>query len=74
MESQFAEVKITHFDDIKNRWMVDAWRTSDPNEEGRVLCEIDPVTKKPHWREDTNAHERTDPKVMAVMIEFMQSL
>ena len=71
MESNFAEVKITHQDEETGRYAVDAWRTSDPNEGGRVLAEIDMDSRKVLWREDTNAHERTDPKVMTAIMEFM---
>lgn len=70
MESLFSEIRITHQDE-KGRYHVDAYKTSDPNEEGRVLAEIDMATRKVHWREDTIAKERVDPKVIEALFNFM---
>ena len=37
----YSEVRIHHYDDIEQYWCVDAWKTDDPNEEGRVVATID---------------------------------
>ena len=37
----YSEVRIHHYDDIEQHWCVDAWKTDNVNEEGRVVATID---------------------------------
>ena len=47
--SIYSEVRIDHFDDIKKEWCVDAWQTSDDNEEGVVVARICELTGNIRW-------------------------
>lgn len=39
-ESIYSEVVIDFYNDIKNEWTVDTWKTDDGNEEGVVVARI----------------------------------
>lgn len=41
-ERVYSEVRINHFDDVRNVWCVDAWKTADDMEEGVVVATISP--------------------------------
>ena len=36
----YAEVRCDFYDNVNGYWCVDAWRTSDDNEEGKVVAHI----------------------------------
>ena len=40
VNAQYNEVRIDNFDENENVWTVDAWKTSDDNEEGTVVAKI----------------------------------
>ena len=40
MENKYSEIRINYFDDAKNAWCIDAWKTCDDNEEGEVIGHI----------------------------------
>ena len=69
--SIFSQVKIDFYNPENNHWYVDAYKTDDPMEEGRVLAEIDLDKKKVYWRDDTIAKERVDMLVMETIWDFM---
>lgn len=57
IDGMFSEVRIDYYDDIQNVWCVDAWKTSDDNEEGEVIAKINAdtfaieyTTKDDVWR------------------------
>lgn len=70
-QSLFSQVKIDFYNDDNNHWYVDAYKTPNPNEEGRVLAEIDLDKKKVYWRDDTTTAERVDMLVMETIYDFM---
>lgn len=39
-KNKYKEIRINHFDEVKNAWCIDAWKTSDDNEEGEVIGHI----------------------------------
>ena len=39
-ESIYSEVVIDFYDDIKNEWTIDTWKTANDNEEGVVVARI----------------------------------
>lgn len=38
--SKWKEIKCTHYDENERKWFVDAWKTNNPNEEGKVIAKI----------------------------------
>ena len=44
LANQFGEVRCDYFDDYDGNWLVDAWRTSEDDEEGVVVAKINPDT------------------------------
>jgi len=44
LTNQFGEVRCDYFDDYDRNWLVDAWRTSEDDEEGVVVAKINPDT------------------------------
>lgn len=70
-ESLFGEVRITHIDEDANIAYIDAWKTCDDEEEGRVLGTINLLNKKVSWREETTEAERIDPLVVEEIREFL---
>lgn len=40
-KSIYGEIRNDYFDDIENKWFIDAWKTDDDNEEGTVIAKID---------------------------------
>ena len=39
--SIWSEVKCNHFDEIKQKWVVDAWLTGNDGEEGKIIAKVD---------------------------------
>lgn len=40
LKSKWAEIRCDFFDDIEQKWYVDAWKTNSDNEEGKVIAKI----------------------------------
>lgn len=57
----YTEVINEHYDDNDNYWRIDAWKTNDENEEGKVVAFINGTTAEPVFT-DTTA--RNDKKVL----------
>ena len=74
MESQFSEVRIDSYDEDKNIVFIDAWKTSDDNEEGKVLGEINLYTNKITLREGVDESVLNDPLVKEKYEEFCKEI
>lgn len=44
--SKYSEVRNNFYDDIQKKVCIDAWKSDDDNEEGRVIAKIDVETKE----------------------------
>lgn len=68
-ESIYSEVVIYFYDEIKNEWTIDAWKTDNDNEEGVVVARIN-LKGEILWEvEDA----KNDPKVKAEIERFMDN-
>lgn len=38
--SKWTEIRCDFFDEEEKRWLVDAWKTGDDNEEGEVIAKV----------------------------------
>lgn len=43
MKRHYNSVEITYFDEERNFYTVDAWKTDDPDEEGKVVGVVHPT-------------------------------
>ena len=66
--SKYAEVRSDFFDEIEEVQTVDAWMTSNDNEEGRVIAKIHLDTKQVEYI-DTDA--RYDDYAQEVISEVL---
>lgn len=68
-ESIYSEVIIDFYDDIKNEWTIDAWKTANDNEEGVVVARIN-LKGEILWEvEDA----KNDPRVKEEIERFMDN-
>lgn len=68
-ESIYSEVVIDFYDDIKNEWTIDTWKTDDDNEEGVVVARIN-LKGEILWEvEDA----KNDPRVKKEIEYFMNN-
>ena len=68
-ESIYSEVVINFYDDIKNEWTIDTWKTDDDNEEGMVVARIN-LKGEINWEvEDA----KNDPMVKEEIERFMDN-
>lgn len=44
MERIYIQVNNTNYDDMRNYYTIDAWKTNDPNEQGKVVAVINATT------------------------------
>lgn len=70
----FAEVRTDFFDEETNRISIDAWRTFDNDEEGKVLGWIDAETQQVIWAKDTTAEEKNCPLVKEEIKNALEEL
>ena len=62
-ESRFTEVKTSFEDEESGQVAIDAWRTLDDGEVGRVLGWYDPVSDEVAWKDDVTDAEKNDSLV-----------
>ena len=68
---KWSEIKVSHFDEYRRIWAVDAWKTASSNEEGRVIAEISEDGKTVKY---LNKAAETDPYAQEVIIESMKAI
>lgn len=51
-KSRFTEIEQRHYDDIQQVFCIDAWETTDPDEEGRVIARIN-LKGDIHWEDES---------------------
>ena len=75
--SKWAEIKTDYIDESDGFWRVDAWRTNDDNEEGKVIAYIEDGTDTPvvlycdpEARADTYAQEIIADKIKEIQAEY----
>ena len=66
--SKWTEIHCSQFDENKGVYPVDAWRTSDDNEEGKVIAEID---LENHCVAYYDEDAKTDTYAQSVIQEFL---
>ena len=70
MKEIFKSVEISYFDEDSNFWCVDAWRTDDDNEEGKVVAVIhesgDYYITDPDAQICSNVHQAISDKVSEI--------
>ena len=68
-ESIYSEVVIDFYNDIKNEWTIDTWKTANDNEEGVVVARIN-LKGEILWEvEDA----KNDPMVKEEIERFMDN-
>ena len=68
-ESIYSEVVIDFYDDIKDEWTIDTWKTANDNEEGVVVARIN-LKGEILWEvEDA----KNDPRVKEEIERFMDN-
>ena len=68
-ESIYSEVVINFYDDIKNEWTIDAWKTDNDNEEGVVVARIN-LKGEILWEVE---EAKNDPRVKEEIERFMDN-
>lgn len=68
--SKYAEVRGNYFDDVEQKQYVDAWLTSDDNEEGIVIAKIDLATKEIEYLDED---AKTDEYAQEVIAEILEN-
>ena len=68
--SEWSEIRCTHFDEVEQKHYVDAWKTSDPAGEGSVIAKIDPKGNI----EYLNDIAKTDLYAQEVISEVLQEI
>ena len=71
MASKYAEVRCNFYDDIERKWLVDAWKTDNDNEEGTVIAKIDPITKRVKYIDED---AKTDEYAQEVISEMLDEI
>lgn len=71
MKTEFAEVKCTFFDDYRNEWCVDAWRTDNGDEYGNVVARINPTNFEVKY---TDNEYKYDDYVIEVIKEKLKEI
>lgn len=67
----FSEVKCDHHDEAMNAYVVDGYRTDDPNESGVVIANVCCDTKKVWWTDMLYAHQ---PECKAIVAEVLADI
>lgn len=70
-KSLFSEVRCDYIDESDGFWRVDAWKTDDDNEEGKVIALIDSLTARVVYVDNV---ARMDPLVDEVIAEKRKEL
>lgn len=75
MNNIWKEIRINHIDEENSFWSVDAWKTDDDCEEGKVIAYIDNLTGRviyadPLARVDKMAQEEIAAKVAEIKSRF----
>lgn len=68
-ESIYSEVVIDFYDDIKNKWTIDTWKTDNDNEEGVVVARIN-LKGEILWEVE---EAKNDPRVKEEIERFMDN-
>lgn len=68
-ESIYSEVVIDFYNDIKNEWTIDTWKTDDDNEEGVVVARIN-LKGEILWEVE---EAKNDPRVKEEIKYFMDN-
>ena len=60
--NKWAEVRSDYYDEEEGKFYIDAWKTYDANEEGRVIAKVDYITEKVEYLDydavgDRRVHE-----------------
>ena len=68
-ESIYSEVVIDFYNDIKNEWTIDTWKTDDDNEEGVVVARIN-LKGEINWEVE---EAKNDPREKKEIERFMDN-
>lgn len=66
--SKWTEIRCDYFDEENGTYSVDAWRTYDENEEGKVIAKIDLYNQTVEYIDED---AKTDAYAQRVITEFL---
>ena len=69
--SKWREIRNNYCDEEEGRVYIDAWKTSNGNEEGKVIAKIDYKTKEIEY---LNEAAKTDEYAQEVIKEVLDSI
>ena len=68
--SKWSEIRCNYFDEEEEKYIVDAWKTCDDNEEGLAIAKIDLADKTVVYLDED---AKTDEYAQAVIREMLQN-
>ena len=69
--SKWAEIRNDYYDEEEEKVYIDAWKTCNDNEEGKVIAKIDYKTKEIQYLNET---AKTDDYAQEVIIETLNRI
>lgn len=66
--SKWAEIRCDFFNEEEKKYHVDAWKTSDDNEEGKVIAKVDLANDTVEYLDED---AKTDEYAQAIINEFL---
>lgn len=68
--SRYKEIRNDFYDEEEKKYFIDAWRTGNDNEEGKVIAKVDPVTKEVEYLDEKARTDKYAQEVIAETLEF----
>lgn len=68
--SKWSEIRCNYFDEEEKKYIVDAWKTCDDNEEGLAIAKIDLADKTVVYLDED---AKTDGYAQAIINEMLQN-
>ena len=68
--SKWADIRCDFFNEEEEKYYVDAWKTGNDNEEGKVIAKIDLANETVEYLDDD---AKTDEYAQAVINEFLEN-
>ncbi len=66
--SKYADVQCNYYNDIEQKYCVDAWYTDDGDEEGEVIAKIDLATQEVEYLDPDAEHDEFAQEVINEML------
>ena len=68
--SKYKDIRCDFFDENEEKYMVDAWKTSNDNEEGIVIAKLDLANRTVEYLDED---ARTDEYAQTVIKEMLEN-